>query len=108
LPGLAEVRFIRKDSEELGDVKNDICGRGCFGVDIDVGVEELKYLEDEVAQLKCVILIKIDQGNFRLEGGFVEEKDDLLNVFGRYASLLDHGHWLVLHLNVLNFQKITI
>lgn len=80
MPGLSEVGLIGQDSEELGDVKDDVCGWGSFGVDVDVGVEEFKDFKDQVAQFECVVFIEIDKGDFGLEWGFVQEEYDLFDV----------------------------
>lgn len=52
-------------------MENDIGRRGCFSIDVNVGIQELKDLENQVAQLKCIVLIEINERDFRLERGFV-------------------------------------
>ena len=62
-------------------MEDDVSGRSCFGVDVDVGVEELENFEHQIAELESVVLVQIHQRYFGLEGRLVEQQHDLFDVF---------------------------
>lgn len=52
-------------------MKNDISRWGLLSIKIDIWIEMFEDFKDEISQFERIILVKINEGNFRLKWGFV-------------------------------------